>query len=232
MSNQSCLFENVHSVNAWRVISIPANSGAAAPLSTLGAVTVALTLIAAYLIGSVDFAVLVARIHGVDIRQVGSGNPGTSNVLRTLGKVPAAMVFIGDLLKGVIDAAMGTVAGGGDPQAVWAFAAGLAAVLGHCYPIFHRFKGGKGVATAAGVLIYTIPLGGLVLGVLWAVVVGITRVASLGSLAVVLLAVPVAIWRGVRGASLAVLVAILLLIVWRHRGNIGRMLGGAEQKLA
>lgn len=190
-----------------------------------------LALIAAYLIGSIDFAVLVGRMHGVDIHDVGSGNPGTSNVLRTLGRVPAAMVFIGDLMKGVIAAALGTVAGGGDPHGVWAFAAGLAAVVGHCYPLFHRFKGGKGVATAAGVLLFTMPLGGVLLGVLWATVIGLTRVASVASLAVVALAIPVAIWRGLGGASLVVLIAILVLIVWRHRGNIGRLIGGGDQKV-
>jgi glycerol-3-phosphate acyltransferase PlsY len=190
-----------------------------------------IALVAAYLVGSIDFAVLIGRTHGVDIHGVGSGNPGTSNVLRTLGRVPAAMVFVGDLMKGVIAAAMGTVAGGGDPQGVWAYAAGLAAVVGHCYPLFHRFRGGKGVATGAGVLLFSVPLGGLLLGALWAGVVGVTRVASLGSLAVVALAIPVAIWRGVTGLSIGVLAAILLLIVWRHRGNIRRMLGGGDQKV-
>jgi glycerol-3-phosphate acyltransferase PlsY len=194
-------------------------------------VSVVLAVVASYLIGSLDFAVLVARMHGVDIHRVGSGNPGTSNVLRTLGRGPAAMVLVGDLLKGVIAAAIGTLAGGGDPQGVWAFAAGLAAVLGHCYPVFHRFKGGKGVATGAGVLLYTIPLGGLLLGALWGAVVGITRVASFGSLGVVVLAIPVAVWQGVRGPSLAVLAAILILIVWRHRGNIARMVGEGERKV-
>ncbi|HJR92015.1 MAG TPA: glycerol-3-phosphate 1-O-acyltransferase PlsY [Acidimicrobiia bacterium] len=194
--------------------------------------SVVLALVGAYLVGSFDFAVAVARMHGVDIRQVGSGNPGTSNVLRTLGKGPAAMVFVGDLLKGVIAAAMGTVAGAGDPQGVWAFAAGLAAVLGHCYPVFHRFRGGKGVATGAGVLLYTIPLGGLLLAALWGLIVGVGRVASIGSLVVVMLALPVAYWQGVRGVSLLMLGVILLLIVWRHRGNIARMLGGGESRVA
>lgn len=191
---------------------------------------VALALIAAYLVGSLDFAVLVARMHGVDIREVGSGNPGTSNVLRSLGKVPAAMALVGDLLKGVIAAAMGAVAGG-DPLGPWAFAAGLAAVAGHCYPIFHRFRGGKGVATGAGVLLFTMPLGGALLCGLWAAVVAVGRVASIGSLVVVVAAVPVAIWQGVSGWALAVLAAMLALIAWRHRGNIGRMVKGSEQRV-
>lgn len=191
-----------------------------------------IALVVAYLVGSVDFAVIVARMHGVSIHEVGSGNPGTSNVLRTLGRVPAAMVLVGDLMKGIIAAAIGTLAGGGDPLGVWAFSAGLAAVAGHCYPIFHRFKGGKGVATAAGVFLFTMPLGGLVLAAIWAVLVRLTRVAAIGSLAVVVLAIPVAIWRGVEAVSLVAIGAILLLIVWRHRGNIGRMLGGGDNKVA
>lgn len=190
---------------------------------------VPLSLLAAYLVGSIDFAVVIARMHGVDIRQVGSGNPGASNVLRTLGRVPAAMVFVGDMLKGLVAAAMGTLAAGGDPRSTLAFAAGLAAVLGHCYPVFHRFRGGKGVATAAGVLLFTIPIGGLALAAVWITVVAVLRVASAGSLAVVGLAIPAALWQGVRGPALVVLGAILALIVWRHRGNISRMLSGAER---
>lgn len=170
-------------------------------------------------------------MHGVDIHNVGSGNPGTSNVLRTLGRVPAAMVLIGDLMKGVIATALGSVAAGGDPTSVWAFAAGLAAVVGHCYPIFHRFKGGKGVATGAGILLFTMPVGGLTLVALWAVLVGVTRVAAIGSLAVVVAAIPVAIWQGVEAASLVVLAVTLVLIVWRHRGNIGRMVKGGDRKV-
>ncbi|MGH8944351.1 MAG: glycerol-3-phosphate acyltransferase, partial [Acidimicrobiia bacterium] len=106
------------------------------------AVALPLAIVAAYLVGSIDFAVIVGRMYGVDIHQEGSGNPGMSNVLRTMGRVPAAMVFIGDTLKGTIGAAMGWVASGSpDPAVHWAFLAGLAAVVGHCYPIFHRFKG-------------------------------------------------------------------------------------------
>lgn len=191
-----------------------------------------LAVAAAYVVGSVDFAVMVARMHGVDITEVGSGNPGASNVLRTLGRLPAAMVFAGDMVKGIIGAGMVTVAAATvDPQGVWAFVGGLAAVVGHCYPVFHRFAGGKGVATTGGVLIFTMPVGGLVLGAVWGAVVLVTRVASIGSLAVVALAVPVGLWQGVEGASVAVLVVMLMLVLWRHRGNIARMLGGGEQKV-
>src|SRR5688572_24146880 len=97
-------------------------------------------------------------MHGVDIHEVGSGNPGTSNVMRTLGRGPAVMVFVGDTLKGVIAAAIGAfLIADADPLSPWAFATGLAAVVGHCYPIYHGFKGGKGVATGGGVLLFCVP---------------------------------------------------------------------------
>lgn len=194
--------------------------------------TIALALLAAYVVGSIDFAVIVARMHGVDIRQVGSGNPGASNVLRSIGRVPAAMVLLGDTLKGVIGAAMGMIASGtADFHGEWVFLAGLAAVVGHCYPVFHRFRGGKGVATGLGVLFFTVPLVGLAAVVLWVVMVKITKTASISSLIVIGASVPLAIWQGVTGMSLVWLLAIVVLVVWRHRDNIRRVFTGSEQKV-
>jgi acyl phosphate:glycerol-3-phosphate acyltransferase len=108
-----------------------------------------LALVGAYVVGSIDFAVVVARSRGVDIHSVGSGNPGTSNVLRTMGRGPAAMVLVGDMLKGVIAASFGWIAAGGDPanQPI-VYMAGLLRGAWSCLPVFHRFRGGKGVATA------------------------------------------------------------------------------------
>lgn len=194
--------------------------------------TIALALIAGYVVGSIDFAVIVSRMHGVDIRKVGSGNPGTSNVLRTVGKFPAAMVLVGDTLKGVIGAAMGMVASGvPDPQVHWAFAAGLAAVIGHCYPVFHRFKGGRGVATGLGVLFFTIPLVGLIVLVAWLVLTKLTKVASISSLVVVAATIPLALWQGVSGVAVVWLASTVALVVWRHRANIVRMMRGDEEKV-
>jgi acyl phosphate:glycerol-3-phosphate acyltransferase len=194
--------------------------------------TIALALVAAYVVGSIDFAVIVARMHGVDIRQVGSGNPGASNVLRSIGRVPAAMVLMGDTLKGVIGAAMGMIAAGTvDFQSEWAFLAGLAAVIGHCYPIFHRFRGGKGVATGLGVLFYTVPLVGAIVVAVWLVLVKLTKTASISSLTVVAASIPLAMWQGVTGMSLVWLLAIVGLVVWRHRANIRRVFTGSEQKV-
>jgi len=197
-----------------------------------------LALVAAYVVGSIDFAVIVARMRGVDIHQAGSGNPGTSNVLRTLGRLPAAMVLVGDMLKGTVGAAMGWVASGvvdpsaaADPMGPWAFAAGFAAVVGHCYPIFHKFKGGKGVATGAGVLLFTVPLAAVIELALWGVIVKLTKTASIGSLVIMVITIPILIWQGVEGVSLAWVALIIALIVWRHRGNIQRMVAGREPKV-
>ncbi len=191
-----------------------------------------LALVAAYLVGSIDFAVVVARMHGVDIHEVGSGNPGASNVLRTLGKVPAAMVFLGDMLKGVVAAAMGMIASGvADPQVHWAFAAGLAAVLGHCYPVFHKFKGGKGVATAGGLLLFTLPLVAIIDVALWALMARLTKTASVSSLVVMAVTVPLALWQGIGSTALMWLLLTIALIVWRHKANIKRMVRGDEQKV-
>ena len=187
-----------------------------------------LALLLSYLVGSIDFAVVVARMHGVDIHEVGSGNPGASNVLRTLGRLPAAMVFLGDMMKGVVGAAIGFFLTG-DPN--WGFAGGFAAVVGHCYPIFHRFRGGKGVATATGVLVFTVPIVALIDAVLWAGIAKITKTASLSSLVVMGVTIPLVLWRGIEVEGLVWLLLTIALIVWRHRANIQRMVRGDEQKV-
>lgn len=194
--------------------------------------TIGLALASAYVIGSIDFAVIVARMHGVNIHEVGSGNPGASNVLRSIGRFPAALVMLGDTMKGVIGAAMGMIAAGvADPLVEWAFLAGLLAVVGHCYPVFHRFKGGKGVATGLGVLFFTVPLVGVIALAIWGVLVALTKTASISSLVAILISIPLAIWQGVTGMSLVWLLVTIALIFWRHRGNIQRVFRGSEQKV-
>lgn len=191
-----------------------------------------MALVASYVIGSVDFAVIVARARGVDIRAVGSGNPGTSNVLRTLGRGPAVMVLAGDMAKGLLAAAFGWIAAGGQPfdQPV-AYLAGLLAVIGHIFPLFHRFKGGKGVATAGGVMLFTVPVAALILAAAWVVVAKLFKVAAIASLVAVAGALPLAYLFGAEGWSLVWLGAMLVLIVWRHRPNIQRMLSGSESRV-
>lgn len=192
-------------------------------------------LLVGYLIGSIDFAVLVGKLNGVDIYSVGSGNPGTSNVLRTMGKSAAAAVLIGDLLKGVVAAAVGGLmapTGDGILQgSALAAAAGTMAVVGHCYPAFHKLKGGKGVATGFGVLLWVSPIAALILGVTWAVIVKLTKVASIGSLIVVVAAIPLLFWQGAERYELFWVGVALLLIIWRHKGNIARIRSGGEAKV-
>ena len=196
---------------------------------------IVIAIVVGYALGGVDFAVWVAKAKGVDIYAVGSGNPGTSNVLRTLGRGPAAVVLIGDLAKGLIASAAGLTLVGPDaalsPQGAAALA-GCAAVVGHCYPALHGFKGGKGVATGMGVILFANPLIGLGLGLLWGIVVGLTRTASIGSLLVVLLTLPALYFSGADAATLVWVAAALALIVYRHKGNISRLLKRTEESVA
>ena len=183
----------------------------------------------AYLIGSIDFAVVVARLQGKDIYSMGSGNPGASNALRSMGKGAGAAVLVGDLLKGVVAAVIGTTLGGSDAISA---GAGLSAVTGHCYPVFHRFRGGEGAATLAGVLLWVAPWAGLGMVVVFIVVVVATKIASIGSIAGATLAAPLAVWvDGERGWPLAWLLAAVALVLYRHWGNIMRLFRGSERKV-
>lgn len=179
----------------------------------------------AYLVGSVDFGVIVPKAMGIDIYEQGSGNPGTSNVFRTLGKRAAALVLLGDGLKGFIAALIG----GALVDETTAFACGFAAVLGHAFPIWHRFRGGRGVATAMGAAIYLEPVVGLVLAVMWTVLVLVWKVASIASIAAMVLYVPGFVLTGHRGWQLVWATAIALLVILKHAPNIRRMAEGVER---
>lgn len=186
-------------------------------------------LVLAYLIGSVDFAVLVARLQGKDIYSMGSGNPGASNALRSMGRKAGALVLLGDVVKGVVAAALGAALGGSEAVSA---GAGLAAVTGHCYPIFHRFRGGKGAATLAGMLLWVAPWAGLGMVAVFIAVVVRTKIASIGSIAGATLAAPVAIWfDAARGWPLVWLLLAVALVLYRHRGNIVRLIRGSERKV-
>jgi len=183
-----------------------------------------LVVAVSYVLGSVDFAVLAGNVRGVDVYKEGSGNPGAANVMRTMGRSAAALVLLGDATKGAIAAGLGLVVGGA-PMAV---AAGFFAVLGHCYPVFHRFRGGKGVATAAGVMLVAFPLPALLLVALWVGVVVATRTASAGSLVVMVAAVPLLVVLGYSGPLLLWVGAMALLVILRHRANIHRLISRTE----
>ena len=197
---------------------------------------VLIPLAIAYLIGSIDFGVIVPRVLGVDIYSVGSGNPGTSNVLRSLGKGPAALVLMGDGAKGALAAAIGTVWAGtisGFMSAeTLAVACAFAAVVGHIAPIWHRFRGGKGVATAIGAAVYLAPGFGLILAVLWLVVTLVFKVASIASLGAMVLYVPGLALSGYRGWALVWAAAIAVLVIVRHIPNLRRLATGSERTVA
>ena len=184
-----------------------------------------LAFVAAYLIGSIDFGVILPRIGGVDIYSVGSGNPGASNVLRTMGRGWAAAVMAGDVGKGTVAAMIADLWAG---EAA-GFGAMLAVALGHSYPLWHRFRGGKGVAASAGALLWLEPLLGLIAVAGWVALVKITSVAAIASLATMVLLIPGVALFGHRGWSLVWTAATSVLIVYRHKGNIARMMRGEER---
>ncbi|HNQ04412.1 MAG TPA: glycerol-3-phosphate 1-O-acyltransferase PlsY [Thiobacillaceae bacterium] len=189
----------------------------------------------AYLLGSVSFAILVARLHGLpDPRSHGSGNPGATNMLRTGRKGAAALTLLGDALKGAVAVwlAQWATVHFGLPIYV-PYLAALAAFLGHLFPVFFGFKGGKGVATALGVLLaLDLRLGGLCI-LTWLIVFAITRISSLSALAAAILA-PVygyhLLGHGPETRFLAGILALLsLLVLVRHRSNIRKLLSGEEK---
>jgi glycerol-3-phosphate acyltransferase PlsY len=188
---------------------------------------IVLAVCAGYLLGSIDFGVIVSRMRGVDIYSAGSGNPGATNVLRSMGRKAAALVMVGDLAKGVAAAAMGWAAGG----RTVGFGAGLAAVVGHCFPIWHRFRGGKGVAATAGMVLFLEPILGAILLVVWVAGVALIRKVSASSLLVAFALVPALVAFGERGWPLLLAGAACLLIVVRHSGNIRRLLTGSERNI-
>ena len=182
-------------------------------------------LLAAYCLGSISFAVVVSWLMRLpDPRSYGSKNPGATNVLRSGSKVAAVLTLVGDAGKGGL--------------AVWlasyftdALAAvGLAAFLGHLYPVFHRFQGGKGVATAAGVLLVLDWRVGLGTILTWVVIVAALRYSSLAALIAALFAPLATLY--LLGWQDAVLVAVMsAVLIWRHRANIARLLAGTEPRL-
>ena len=193
-----------------------------------------LTLVAAYLMGSVSFAILVARAYGLpDPRSHGSGNPGATNMLRTGRKSAAALTLIGDAIKGfaaVILAQWATTTHGLPFYAP--YLAALAAFLGHLFPVFFGFKGGKGVATALGVLFaLDLRLGGLAV-LTWIVVFAITRVSSLSALVAATLAPVYGYYLLGQGPEtklpVGILAALSLLVLARHHSNIRKLLSGEE----
>jgi len=184
----------------------------------------------AYLVGSIPFSFLVARAFGVeDVRRVGSGNVGATNVLRNAGKAAGALALLLDLGKGAAATALaGRLAPG---EAALPAVAAVAAVIGHMYPVWLRFEGGKGVATGLGALAPLVPKAALAALAAFAVVAAATRYVSLGSVggALVLTALVFAA-RGLDPVAVAAAL-IAALVVFRHRSNLRRILWGTERRV-
>jgi glycerol-3-phosphate acyltransferase PlsY len=190
-------------------------------------------IVAAYLIGSVSFAVVMSRLFGLpDPHSYGSGNPGATNVLRTGHKAAAALTLAGDGVKGFVAVWVANRLGAswGDASLATAGAA-LAVFLGHLYPLFHRFAGGKGVSTAAGIAFALSWQLGLALLVIWLVVALAFRMASLASLAAALVLPPLGFYFLGNWPEAWALIPIALLLFWRHRVNIRKIFAGEERKI-
>ncbi len=205
----------------------------AAQVSTLASFGAPLAIGAAYLVGSLSFAVIISRLMGLaDPRSYGSGNPGATNVLRSGNKAAALLTLAFDVLKGylpVMAALLWQERLGLGPFVI--ALVGLAAFLGHLWPVYFRFQGGKGVATAAGVLLALNPVLGAATLASWLLIAVFFRYSSLASLVAAAFApfFQLLIW-GVKPALLC-LVPMSLLLVWRHGPNIRKLLAGTESKI-
>ena len=198
-----------------------------------------LIIILSYFLGSINFAYIMAKVKGIDIASSGSGNPGTSNALRTLGKGSAVIVLVGDLLKGALPIIFFY-------EDQYFLIYGVAAVLGHIYPIFYKFKGGKGVATYLGVYIATViqnPYNSDFLNLdlfqlfniptialFYFVLFKITRISAIASLSTVALTAGLLIFANNEIFNILVLVCVFILILVKHSENIKRLIEGKENK--
>ncbi|WP_405119935.1 glycerol-3-phosphate 1-O-acyltransferase PlsY [Pseudomonas leptonychotis] len=179
----------------------------------------------AYLLGSLSFAILLSRLNGgPDPRASGSGNPGATNMFRLAGKRLAILTLIGDLLKGLLPVVIASLLGFSLHLQAWI---GLAAVIGHMYPLYFNFHGGKGVATAAGMLLGLYPPAALLAVAAWLLTFILTRTSSLAALIATPLTLPLLAWQ--QPAALLPVCALTGLIVWRHRGNLRDLYAGRER---
>ncbi|WP_060208318.1 glycerol-3-phosphate 1-O-acyltransferase PlsY [Sporosarcina koreensis] len=196
-------------------------------------------LVFGYLLGSLNTAVIVGKIYGMDIRNHGSKSAGLTNTLRTLGKAAAVFVLLGDILKGIIACLIGLLLGvyfysGGAMDSVSLLVAGAGAVIGHNWPIYFRFKGGKGALTAVAVLFMIDWVMGLLCLGFFVIIIALTRYVSLGTILATMLIAAIS-FIPVFGHTLYVTIFVCLLalmVIVRHRENIQRLLSGTENKLA
>lgn len=183
----------------------------------------------AFVLGSVPVGQIIARIKGIDLRKVGSGNIGATNALRAMGKTPALLTLLGDLIKGAVAVAAAGHFLAGDPAMVGIV--GLSVIAGHIFSIFLGFKGGKGVATGFGVILVYSPKVALIALLVWLAVTFITRYSSLGAIVAVSL-LPVNLYLfDFNREKLIIFVTMTVLLMIRHSDNIRRLLNGTESKI-
>src|SRR3990167_2100328 len=179
----------------------------------------------AYLLGSLSFAILLSGLAGgPGPRATGSGNPGATNMLPLAGKRSAVLTLLGDLLKGLLPVLIAALLGFDLQQQAWI---GLAAIIGHLYPLYFRFRGGKGVATAAGMLLGLYPPAALLAICAWLLSFNLTRTSSLAALIATPLSLPLLAWQ--QPAAWLPMSAVTGLIVWRHRSNLRDLFDGRER---
>lgn len=185
-----------------------------------------IVIVAAYLLGCVQTGVLISRSANVDIRAQGSKSTGTTNMFRVLGAKASLLTFAGDVLKGALASLFGMLLLGNSGAAI----AGIVVVVGHMYPVFSKFKGGKGVATSLGTSFVMNPLLGLILLAIAAVGIGVTRVVSVISLcSLIVFAIVNPFLCGGDVVEIIYSISIALLVFWAHRDNIKRILNGTEK---
>jgi glycerol-3-phosphate acyltransferase PlsY len=199
-----------------------------------------LALVASYLLGSIPFGYLAGRLTGIDVRKVGSGNIGATNVVRVLGKRYGYPVFVLDFIKGLAAVTLSSTAARiaqapwPSPETLGVFAA-ISAVVGHSFPVWLRFRGGKGVAVSAGALFGLMPVATLVGVAIWILVFFTTRYVSAASIAAAMV-LPFVIWittRADENRGQALFYASLCLaafVIWRHRSNLSRLIHGSEAR--
>jgi len=203
-------------------------------------VTLAVLLVGSYLLGSIPFGYLAGRLGGIDIRQAGSGNVGATNVVRVLGKRYGYPVFALDFLKGFAAVKISMLIAPGRPPdwnspEIFGILAAISSVLGHLYPPWLRFKGGKGVATSAGALLALTPIATLIGVAIWIIVFWLTRYVSLASItAAVVLPIVILVVSSQdqnKGRPLVYSSAcVAAVVIWRHRSNLSRLIRGTEPR--
>lgn len=186
-----------------------------------------LMLIVAFILGSIPFGIIIAKAKGVDLKRVGSGNIGATNVLRSLGKWPAALTLLGDILKGTIAVALGKYTGVG---LIYEGLIGISVILGHNFSLFLGFKGGKGVATSLGVLMIYAPHAASITLIIWLMVVILTKYSSLGALVSFgLLPLNIFLFDDKQKVFISIIITAIIFI--RHSDNIKRLINGTERRI-